>query len=122
MDVPLWWSVPENRAAITQRRLCLPVTGQWDAYTVATVRGVQALASLPITGVVDEATAAALGPRVTDGDVPSWFTTGEGNYSDVVERLVGGEAGLRRFQSAQGLTPTGAVDEATARLLGCLEV
>lgn len=126
---PLWWSRvlvcgdrgPDVEAV--QRKLGLPVTGEFDLSTTFAVRGFQKAEGLAGTGEVDEITAAALGPRAADRLVPEWYP-GEPLFpGDQGYDLVLGdrdEAWLRRLQGTHGLPPTGVIDEPTARLIGAL--
>jgi len=106
--------------SVIQRLLGLIPDGVFGISTQMVVRGFQRGVGLPLTGIVDDETAIALGPRSTDGIVPEWFIKdihpGELEY-DIVLHIFGDEAGLRRFQGNHGRPPTGVVDETTARLI-----
>lgn len=109
------------------------MSGTYDQPTAARVRGVQKKKGLPQTGAVDEATAEALGEKPNTGSLPGWFTRDvcpgdHGPDVDAVRILLKQpnlpvyvdsalENEVRRFQSENGLTPSGVVDESTARLL-----
>lgn len=106
---------------IVQRRLVAPLTGVFDDDTAARVRGVQKMARKKQTGVVDAATAEAIGEKATAGQMPEWFGTDRADQR--VRDLLGlsmleplGEA-LLRYQSENGLDLSGELDEPTARLL-----
>ena len=127
---PLWWSRPlvcgdsGPDVEAVQRKLGLPVTGEFDLSTVFAVRGFQKSVGLDGTGEVDAATAAALGPRATDALTPDWYP-GEPLYPgfQAYDLVLGDhdEAWLRRLQGTHGLPPTGVIDEPTARLIGALQ-
>lgn len=88
---------------------------------VALVRGFQRVHSLPITGVVDHATAMVIGESATYGLVPQWFQP----YDELGLRIalhirpgVNLDDAVRRFQSSHGHYPTGLVTEALAIEIG----
>lgn len=124
--LPLWWTRdlmlhdrgPDVEAV--QELVGLPQTGEYNIATALTVRGAQALAGLGITGVVDSATAMALGPRSRDSVLPGWYSApmfpGTPHY-EAVTRAIGGQEGVRRLQGNYGMTPTGIIDEQTALIM-----
>ena len=100
--------------AVVARKLA-KVEATYDDDLCARVRGVQAVTGLPVTGLVDAATAAVLGERAAAGQVPAWFGTPE--QDAVLASTVGDSDGLKRFQGARRLKPTGVLDEDCATLL-----
>lgn len=87
----------------------------YDDDLCARVRGVQAVTGLPVTGVVDAATAAVLGERAAAGQVPAWYDTPE--QDAVLASTVGDADGLRRFQGQHRLPVTGELTPDLATLL-----
>lgn len=93
------------------------------AELTARVRGAQRHQGLPVTGIVDRATAEALGESAAYGLVPRWFQdslideTGLrlalhiSSYADLQDAI-------RRFQSAHHRYPTGDMDESLAVEIG----
>lgn len=123
---PLWWHRPLRLGdtgpdvVAVQTILGGPVGGVFDKYTHMLVRGAQTAAGIPPDGVVDEATAQAIGPRATDALVPDWYKgtpllPGTQGFSRVLPHH--DEAWVRRFQGNHSLTVTGFIDEDTARAL-----
>lgn len=123
---PLWWhrvlqlgdSGPDVVAV--QSILGGPACGVFDKYTHMLVKGAQVAAGIPADGVVDEATARAIGPRATDALVPEWYKgeplcPGTQGFRLVLPHH--DEAWLRRFQGNHSLTVNGCIDEETARAL-----
>ena len=107
-----------TETAFVQRALGFRPDGVPSAALTVEVRAFQADHGLVITGVVDDLTMRRLRATTTDGLVPLWFGA-EGQDEVITERLGScDQATIRRFQSAAGLTPTGVVDEATARTIG----
>lgn len=128
MTVPLWWSGdlgPGDAAPAVgafQRLTGLPVTGVMDELTVAAVRALQGRGG---SGVLDADVAARVGDLVAASLTPAWWSPALRDDPAAVAAVLGDrdEAWLRRFQSQHGVPPTGVLDEATARLLaGALEV
>ena len=133
MSAPLWFDEPlvpgdSGRAVDVVRRKLGLVPGVFDAALSAAVRAFQRGARLPMTGVVDEETAAALGEREGFGLLPPWWEGTEISevdplWKEKIEPLIGpgGADALRRFQGRVNLLPSGVVDESTARILYGLE-
>lgn len=117
---------------VVQRLLGLRISGEWGDHTTVAVRGAQAAAQLPTTGIVDDATATMLGEQATHGLTPTWFTKPvHPGSDDIAVSIVASALGLnpastalewasavRRLQSANGLALTGVVDIATATTIG----
>lgn len=105
--------------AAVQSILHCHASGVLDEATGAVVRGVQVRSGLPVTGEVDEATAAVIGPRERQVRAvpPLWFG---GDHDAALARILGASDPdtLRRFQSGRGLPATGVVDGVTAVELG----
>lgn len=103
---------------IVQRKLSAPLTGVLDDETAAKIRGVQKKMGKKQTGVVDAATASRLGPKATAGQLPDWFDTDAADLRvREILRLSNIEpltSALRRFQSAEGLPVNGELDKRTA--------
>ena len=137
--IPSWWWRPltigctGEDVSTLQRILGVPVDGSFTEETAAYVRGFQKMARAKVTGVVDRSDAETIGDRATGGLAPVWFTAELGMFSiggpvrELRQRLrltdddkfeINCEQAVRRFQSANGMVPTGRVDEATARLIG----
>lgn len=109
--------------ATVQRILGMALTKEMDSETVARVRGLQRVHSLPITGVIDTPTALAVGESATYGLVPTWFQPSLIDETGLREALhirvgVNLDDAVRRFQSARGHYPTGVVDERLAIEIG----
>lgn len=131
MSAPLWFTAPlvpgdSGRAVDVVRRKLRLSPGVFDSACSAAVRAFQRGARLPMTGVVDEETAAALGEREGFGLLPRWWQgrevcEGGEEWDTHVRPLVGDSDGLKRFQGTHHLPPTGIVDETTARILYGLE-
>lgn len=134
MGAPVWFRRPlgEGDAGpdvlIVQRKLGLLLTGVADLAFTLVVRGFQSGVGLPVSGVVDEATAAALGEQAGWGLLPDWYKgeplcPGDQGY-ELVLAVIGGDGpdAVKRFQGQHGLVPTGVVDETTARLVAAMEV
>ena len=100
--------------AVVARKLA-KMEPEYDDDLCARVRGLQAVTGLPVTGLVDAATAAVLGERAAAGQVPAWFGTPEQDV--VVAGLLRDGDGLRRFQSEHRLPVTGVLDAECATLL-----
>lgn len=116
------------------------VDGYFGSATRASVKAFQNYKGLPVTGVVDEATAAALGFRTasqTQAAASAGGTLGVGSTGAAVKQLqqllinagvdVGGGVdgiygamtanAVKRFQQAKGLPVTGKADSATLQAL-----
>lgn len=134
MGAPTWWSRDlavgdaGRDVMVVQRKLGVATTGVFDGSLSLTVRGLQSVAGLPTTGVVDAVTAAELGEMAGFGLLPPWWSGEPITESDAVFEYAvsliggGGVDALRRWQGNHRLPPTGLVDETTARLLAGLEV
>ena len=139
MSAPSWYhraltlGMVGPDVALVQRKLRACRTGVYDTETASRVKGVQFADKLPVTGVVDAATAEVIGESCRAGLTPDWFSRELGLWSegDDVQRLrelLGFpdygrfdqpvEAAVRRFQSAHHLPLTGRVCEADAVALG----
>ena len=139
MSAPSWYhraltlGIVGPDVALVQRKLRACRTGIYDTETASRVKGVQFADKLPVTGVVDAATAEAIGESCRAGVVPDWYHHELGLWSegeDVhrLRELLGlhahgrfdqdAEAAVRRFQSAHHLPLTGRVCEADAVALG----
>ena len=88
----------------------------YDEDLSARVRGLQVASRLPVTGIVDEATARELGERAAAGQIPEWLGDAD-READVLASTVGDADALRRFQSAYRLPVTGVLDPECATLL-----
>lgn len=124
---PAWFSRPltlgdeGDDVLIVQRKVDAPLTAVYDEPTAARVRGVQKKLGLKQTGTVDADVADILGEKATAGQTPEWFGTPEqdGELRRIL-RLPDGEdlaAGIRRFQSSNGLPLTGEADEQLVRMV-----
>lgn len=119
--------------AVLRRLIGLPPSKEYDRDVEVHVKGEQRAAGLPATGIVDEATAAAIGETQRYGLVPRWYTrtlilgdagadVGQLRYllgfprTGLLDEDV--EAAVRRFQSQHRIAPTGIVDQQTAVVLG----
>ena len=115
--------------AVVQRRLGGDPTGVYDEDTQARVRGLQHREGLKETGMVNKATAKKVGERARKGLAPKWFSRtirlwDEGPDVRAARAAIGvsdddrwdpdAEAAARRWQSAQGLAPTGELNEEMA--------
>lgn len=126
MSTPSWFHrdiYPGDTGAdvlSVQRLVGASKTGEMDEDTTALVRGVQRATESQITGVVDHATALAIGELSTFGLVPEWFAAGDWSQLPRLLRCRDWdvENAVRRFQSHHHIYPTGVVDEATAIALG----
>lgn len=137
--LPLWFrrvldqGATGNDVAAVQRKLGLPVTCFYDPDTAAAVRGVQRRVGLRASGVVDDATALALGESASAHLAPEWFSRtlrlhlGGDDVAALRARLDLPEgtrfthevdAAVRRLQSSLSIVPDGVVDEALAILIG----
>jgi len=101
--------------AVVARKLA-KMEATYDDDMCARVRGLQAVSRLPVTGIVDEATAKVLGERAAAGQVPTWLGDPD-READVIASTVGDADALRRFQSAYRLPVTGTLDAECATLL-----
>lgn len=92
---PSWYAGPlgsgdeGDAVAIVQRKLRIPVTGVVDLTTEAAIRGYQRGHGLAQTGVVDESTAELLGEKASVGLPPLWYhrCLGEGDVGPDVAAL-----------------------------------
>jgi murein L,D-transpeptidase YcbB/YkuD len=127
---PLWWVRPLNMGnrgydvMAAQEILGLAQSGIYDYDLAVTVSGVQKMAGLPTTGVLDEATARYMGPRSRDAVPPPWWKGSEilpgmEQYESLATPF-GGEAGIRRLQGNYGIAPDGVIDQQVALLMGAL--
>ena len=118
---------------LVQRKLRSNVSGVYDADTASRVRGLQFADKLPVSGMVDSATADAIGENVRAGITPDWYGRELGLWSEgedvqTLRTMLGlkdhggfdrdVEAAVRRFQSAHRLPLTGRVCEADAVAIG----
>ncbi len=125
------------QAALVQQGVPTAVDGSFGAATQASVQTFQQKVALTPTGVVDTATAAALGIYSVGGGQPTdWTPLARGSTGEAVrsvqvslnaqgaalltDGLFGAltEAAVVAYQNANGLPPTGVVDAATADRLG----
>lgn len=129
--IPLWYRRPlvvgdrGRDVEAVERLLGLPITGTYSDYTERAVRGAQARLGLPQVGGVDEATALGLGSLAEESDLPDWWKgepLWEGSPEWGLVLNTRDMDWLRRLQGQHGITPTGVVDEQTARLLGAIGV
>ena len=120
--------------ALVQRKLrAVNVSGTYDADTASRVRGVQFADKLPVNGMVDAATADAIGENVRAGIIPDWYARelglwSEGDDVQTLRKLLGVsgygrfdravEQAVRRFQSAHHLPLTGRVTQKDAIAIG----
>jgi hypothetical protein len=127
--IPFWWSRDIREGDVggdvrtVQRILGMVPTGEFKADTAMAVRGLQHDCGLAVTGEVDEMTARRIGPRTTDSLMPEWYKgtplfPGQPAY----DLVVSDESWLRRLQGNHHMPPTGVIDEATALMLGAMEV
>ena len=115
-----------------QRLLMSPATGVYDDTTMAYIRGVQERGHLPMSGIVDSATAVLIGESVEADLPPEWYhrPLKVGLKGDDVEtlhellQLPFGDTfthetrkAVLRFQSANHLPLTGKVGKSLANLL-----
>jgi peptidoglycan hydrolase-like protein with peptidoglycan-binding domain len=104
-----------------------PIDGVYGPQTVDAVKQLQTDAGLPVTGLVDKATAIALDRKVAAlGQQAAATAASQTAAVQTVLKLAGYWSGpidgvwtdeltgaLKSFQTALGVTPTGAVDAAT---------
>jgi murein L,D-transpeptidase YcbB/YkuD len=118
---------------VMRRILGLP-PGALDDDAMQCVRGVQRVSGLPESGLVDEATAKAIGESASADLAPAWFERDiqlwcQGEDVRAVRALLGlgsrddrydpdAESIVRRIQSANGITPTGILGFEEARIIG----
>jgi peptidoglycan hydrolase-like protein with peptidoglycan-binding domain len=118
---------------IIQRLLLVPAaSGMYDEDTKAYVRGVQAYGQLPLSGIVDSATAVLIGESVESDLPPEWYhrPLQVGYRGDDVKtlhelmHLPFGDTfteetrkAVLRFQSANHLPLTGKVKRTMANML-----
>lgn len=118
---------------VVQRKLRCWQNGVYDFETTARVRALQKRLELPVTGVVDQDTAEALGELPTALQVPSWYQRelvlgDEGEDVAALRRMLGlrpaplfdrvCEDAVRRLQSERGVVPNGHANLDVARWLG----
>ena len=119
---------------LVQRKLrSSHISGVYDAETASRVRGIQFADKLPVNGMVDSATADAIGENIRAGIVPDWYGRelglwSEGDDVQTLRKMLGFkdfgrfdrivESAVRRFQSAHRLPLTGRVCEADAIAIG----
>lgn len=139
MTVPSWWyrdigsGVSGRDVVVVHRLLAAPLGVMFGEDDAVQVRGIQAAAGLPATGVVDAATAAVMGERTDIGLIPVWFvrdlSAGYVGWDvmrarELLEVPPGTlydpevDAAVRRFRSARGLPLSGVLDATVATLLG----
>lgn len=112
-----------------------PVDGVYGPLTVKAVEALQKDVGVPVTGLVDQATSAALDAKVAEAEGAAaaaqsaqtvavqttlklagyWHGPLDGNWTPELT------AALKKFQTDHGLEPTGAVDAATLALVEELE-
>lgn len=130
---PVWWTRPlvsgdrGRDVAVVRRKLGLPMSEVFDDTLTLVVRGFQQGLRLPVDGVVDADTAAALGELEGFGLLPQWWegpiVEGDPGWSRALSLAgVVDAAGLKRFQGNHRLPVTGVVCEATAKVLAAMEV
>ena len=134
-----WWRQPLSLGAtgpdveVVQRKLKCWQNGVYDFETTARVRALQNARGLPVTGVVDEDTAEALGELPTASQMPSWYQGerklgDEGDDIRELRRMLGLSAipyfdrvcedAVRRLQSEHGVKPDGHANIDVACWLG----
>jgi peptidoglycan hydrolase-like protein with peptidoglycan-binding domain len=125
------------QAALVQKGVPTAVDGGYGASTQTSVQTFQQKSALPVTGVVDTATASALGIYSVGGGQPvAWTSLAKGSTGDAVRSvqvalnnagyplLADGSFGtltenaVKAYQTAHALAATGIVDAAMADLLG----
>lgn len=136
MTVPSWYrrEIVEGDTGddvlIVQRKLGVPMTGEWDQPTTTRVRGFQKKHHLEETGTMTKKTAEKVGDKASKGQPPEWYDRELGPDDDGEDvtalRLALGQPNLpvhydvsladavRRFQAGAGIRPTGRVDRVTA--------
>ena len=107
-----------------QELLGLAQSGIYDYDLAVTVRGVQRMAGLDPSGVLDEETAMVMGPRSRDCVPPHWWQDSpihpaSPEYVELTAPF-GGEDGIRRLQGNYGIHPDGVIDQQMALLMGAL--
>ena len=97
-----------------------PIDGIYGPETVAAVKALQEQAGLPVTGLMDRASQAALaellaGQSASQVKALQGLLTGLGYWSGPIDGVWTDELGvaLARLQSDLGLEPTGTIDIAT---------
>lgn len=122
-SIPRWWSEPLRRhgVEVVQRKLLMPVNGIMDNSFHMVVQGWQRRRGLPVTGVVDEATARLLGESVEYQGAPTWWTENLGLDDNAVLRYLD-QVGkdhewILRLQGNNGISPHGMIDVETAWLI-----
>lgn len=99
----------------------MPVNGIMDNSFHMVVQGWQRRRGLPVTGVVDEATARLLGESVEYQGAPTWWTENLGLDDNAVLRYLD-QVGkdhewILRLQGNNGISPHGMIDVETAWLI-----
>lgn len=99
----------------------MAVTGQADFSLSMAISGWQAARGLPVTGWVDEETAAAMGESVEYEHPPEWYTLNLAEDPAAVGRFLHQHGKnlpwLKRLQGSNRIKPTGLIDVATAWVL-----
>jgi peptidoglycan hydrolase-like protein with peptidoglycan-binding domain len=123
--------------ALTLKGVATPVDGNYGAMTQASVQTFQQKSGLGVTGVVDSATAIALGIYSPGGGQPvPWTPLQRGSTGEAVRAVQVAlnnnganlvtdgnfgaltEAAVKTYQSNKGLSVTGIVDAVMADMLG----
>ncbi len=100
-----------------------PIDGIYGPQTVAAVEQLQTDSGLPVTGLVDQATALALDKKLAKVGLQTAALQSvlklTGNYTGPIDGKWTPELtdALKQFQTDAGLPPTGAVDAATLAAL-----
>jgi peptidoglycan hydrolase-like protein with peptidoglycan-binding domain len=100
-----------------------PIDGIYGPQTVAAVEQLQTDSGLPVTGLVDQATALALDKKLGTVGLQTAALQGvlklTGDFTGPIDGKWTPELtdALKQFQTASGLEPTGAVDAATLAAL-----
>ena len=116
-DLPAWWTgdvLSEYGRRVVARKLGL--SGADMAEWGAVLRAVQRRHGLPVTGVVDEATARLLGEEANAETAPPWWTEGL-SRADVAAVAGVDDAALRRMEGQCGRPPGAVPDIVLARAL-----
>lgn len=117
----LWTGDTGSDVAVVALKLG-STTRAMDDELLARVRGFQRAQHLPVTGIVDLATARALGESATYGLTPQWFGPPI-DYEGLRRALRCSpwddlDSAIRRFQSAHRHEPDGVVTELLATEIG----
>ena len=100
-----------------------PIDGIYGPQTVAAVEQLQTDSGLPVTGLVDQATALALDKKLAKVGLQTAALQSvlklTGNYTGPIDGKWTPELtdALKQFQTDAGLPPTGAIDAATLAAL-----